>query len=103
MNELISEILEKQKLIKVLSDELELLKEKLLFEMEESNVDKYEYNGNWATISKSASQLRLDKSLVQRKLSPEDFEQCFKEVSVKSFVKVISAESALKMKEFTKK
>ena len=85
MNEEIDKLVGKFLMLKVkadaLKEEMDFIKSNIKIYMEADSLDKYfDEIGNQVSF-RETTRKSLDKALVERKLSPEVFENCFKETT----------------------
>lgn len=85
--------------IDVLDEEKKEIEQRIKLEMEMNNLSSYEdASGNFATY-KEITTNRLDKKLVEQKLAPEMFKECFKS-STSPRLTIISPEEKQRRKNF---
>jgi len=101
-DELIEDFFNLKKTIAELTEKFEDVKDKIKFEMVSNKLDRYlDVNGNMVTY-KDQTRKSLNKKLVEQKLAPEVFEQCFKTTTF-NVLKVISNEELERIQNMSKK
>jgi len=99
MNELIKKYFEKKLELDKVTEELEMIKAELKSEMIELGEEYYENEDGCIVSYKEQERKSLDKNLVQKKLAPEVFDECFK-TSKFSVLRVMTKEEREILKKF---
>jgi ABC-type thiamine transport system ATPase subunit len=102
MNELdvrIVQALALKEQLKILEEELEIVKTEIKMIMNDKGIDKYsDSKGNQLSFKESSRQT-LDRKLVEQKLAPEIFRECFKESRFETLT-ILSKEESERRKKF---
>lgn len=84
IKELLKEYFEKKKEYDKISEEVEFIKNNIKILMEADGIDYFEDEEKNDIKFRESTRKTLDKTLVERKLAPEEFEKCFKETTFTS-------------------